>query len=336
MLFQSLIIRANMCVLLRVFAFLVVLFPRALLANTMKEIPKAELHLHLGGSYPLEYVLSIASEDQREKLNSGLEKISQGVDYSSVFGIFPLVSQIVNTEEKIEKGTEALCKWLAADGVTYVEIRTGLKNLGKGYEEYLLSVLRGMSTCSSQGVTAKLLLSLQRASTPDIAKVTVDLAIKYKKEGIVGLDLSGDSTLGNLKQIISQFKRAKNNGLHLSLHLGESPKETKQEKLLKLLKPERVGHGVHLSKNAKKWIIKKRIPLEVCLSSSQQVNMVQNYTEHPGFEFYKMGHPITLCTDDPLIFGSSLSNEYELFQKGSGLSDNEMAELARESFRYSF
>jgi len=305
-------------------------------ADPMKVLPKPELHIHLGGAFPYDYVLSIASEKQKEELVSNFRKISEGVDYSKVFDIFPIISQIVNTEEKIENGTKALCEWLAEDGVSYVEIRTGLKNLGKGYEEYLVSVLKGMSSCASKGVTARLLLSLQRNSPVEIGRMTVDLALKYQKDGIVGLDLSGDSTLGNLEEIASEFLRAKKSNLFLTIHIGESPKESQQLELLRLLGPDRVGHGVHLSQAAKDWILSQRIPIEVCLSSSQQVKMIQSYKQHPGFEFFRAGHPITLGTDDPLIFRSALSDEYKLFQKETGLTDQDMAQIARQGFDFAF
>ena len=151
--------------------------------NYLRQLPKAELHLHLGGAYPLNYLLSIATPQQGEELKMALDLIAKRVAYRDVFRFFQIVSQIIDTEEKVQKGTESLCHALQEDRVTYAEIRTGLKNLGHGYEAYLNAVLNGIRQGTSPAFQANLLLSLQRNSSPEVAKTTVDLALKYRSFG---------------------------------------------------------------------------------------------------------------------------------------------------------
>jgi len=287
-----------------------------------QKLPKSELHLHLGGAYPLPYLLSIASPEQANILQNSLDLIAKGIGYKEVFHVFPLIAQIVNTNEKVEHGVKALCKELQEDGVIYAELRTGLKDLGGGYEEYLKGVLRGI-----KNYPVKLFLSLQRNSSVETAKATVDLAMNYQSQGVIGIDLSGDATHGVVENILPELLRAKAANLQLIVHMGESPEEKDQLKILEALQPDRIGHGVHLCKEAEQWMFSHRIPLEVCLTSSVLVQMVKDYHEHPGLRYFRQGHPIVLCTDDPLIFGVSLSQELQKAHEYCGLTLEEIEQI---------
>lgn len=313
------------------------LFDSPLYATTQddfKKIPKAELHLRLSGSYPKEYLFSLATQDQERKLSEALQSMASRVDYHDAFRFFQCITEIVNTEEKVKQGVEALCTVLKEDGVAYVEIRSGLKNLRNGAEAYLRAILEGMEAQNSDSFQARLLLSLQRNSSLAAAEETVDLALKYRTLGVAGIDLSGDSTIGQVDPILPVLLRAKQEGLPFVIHIGESPKEQDQMKLLTLLNPVRIGHGVHLSSEAASWILARKIPLEVCLTSSVLVQMIETPDQHPGLELYRNGHPIVFCTDDPLLFSTSLSQELLLAHKKAGISREEIEKIAVESLRY--
>lgn len=319
--------------------FALMLFPYLTASETspeleyLRKLPKAELHLHLGGAYPLPYLLSIATPKQAEELQSSLALIAKRVSYRNAFRFFQVIAEIIDTEEKVQKGVEALCHFFKEDGVVYAEIRTGLKNLGKGYEAYLKAVLEGMRQASSSDCQTKLCLSLQRNSSPEMAKMTVDLALKYRDFGVVGIDISGDSCTGPVEQIMPALLYAKQKGLPVVVHIGESPDETDQLYLLENLHPIRVGHGVHLTTEAKAWIAKRRIPLEVCLTSSVLVEMVADADQHPGLRYFQEGHPIILCSDDPLLFSTTLSQEFLMAHK-SGLSLEELTKIGQDAFQY--
>ncbi len=301
-----------------------------------QEIPKAELHLHLGGSYPLNYLLTIASDAQKEALLKNLESISRKIDYHEGFKVFGLIAEIVNTDEKIEQGIRALCQELKEDGVIYVEVRTGLKDLGSGIEGYLQTVLRGMRQEASERFHARLLLSLKRASSAALARSTVDLAIKYKDLGVVGIDVSGDSTLGQIGAIVPELIRAKEAGLFLTVHMGESAKEQGQKEILEVLRPHRIGHGVHLNPDAAGWILENRVPIEICPTSSVLVQMVDDYSAHPGLLYYLQGHPIVICTDDPLLFQHSLSQELCALSEYTFLNFDQLRQIVKKSLDHAF
>ncbi len=305
-------------------------------SSPFQQIPKAELHLHLGGSFPIDYLFTIATETQKESLIQYLGQIASRVAYREAFQVFPLIGQIVNTDEKVEKGTESLCRSLKEDGVVYTEIRTGLKDLGNGLEGYLQSVLRGIQKEVSEDFHVRLLLSLQRSSSLVQAKNTVDLALKYMGQGVVGIDLSGDSTLGQIETILPELKRAKESGLYLAVHMGESPHETAQMLILEELRPHRIGHGVHLPEEAIGWIFENRTPIEVCPTSSVLVRMIDKYDEHPGLRYHFQGHPIVICTDDPLIFQNTLSGEFQVLSEQTPLNVDQLLQIAKGAIEHAF
>lgn len=300
-----------------------------------QSIPKAELHLHLGGAYPREYLYSIATEEEKQTLEMALDNVSKKLDYHEVFHVFQLISKIVNSEEKVRKGVESLCVALKKDGVKYVEIRTGLKNLRNGTEAYLNAILEGLRVQNTKDFQAKILLSLQRNSSVSIIRETIDLALKYQNQGVIGIDISGDSTIGQTHLILPELLRAKKLGLSFALHIGESPKEEDQMQLLTSLCPVRVGHGVHLSREAEEWILSNKIPLEICLTSSVLVQMIDQYDEHPGIAYFRKGHPVVFCTDDPLLFSTSLSQELLFAHEKANLSKAEVEKIAKDSLLYS-
>lgn len=317
-------------------------------ADSIKKLPKAELHLHLTGSYPLSYLQKIASNNNLNKeykhLVSGLDNLAKrNVTYHEGFKYFLLVEQLVNTYEKVENGVVALGEELIKDGVAYAEIRTGLKDLGKGHEEYLKAVLRGIDRCP-KNIKLKLIISLRRNTDIALAKKTIDLAINYKKQGVVGIDVSGDSTIGNITEIITELQRAKKASLFLTLHLGESPKEIdnadkqlEQAEILEQLNPDRIGHGVFLSPQARQWVLKHSIPLEVCITSSIIAGMIERINDHPGIEYYlKHKHPIIIGTDDPLLFQTTLTKEYHKIMDLDEINLAQVKEIILKSFEFAF
>lgn len=317
------------------------------LSNIIHQTPKAELHSHYSGAVPLWYLESIIDDqvtlDEYKLLVQGLHKLKSGVDYHDAFKYFSHIYKILNTYEKVENGLIAIAEEYLQDNVIYLELRTGLKDLGKGIEEYLQALLRGIKRCPSD-ITIKLMLSLRRDTSAADAQKIVDLAIRYKEHGVVGIDVSGDSTLIGTENIIPAIRRAKMEGIFLSLHIGESAeeidtpdKEVAQAELLELVQPERIGHGVFLSEQSVSWLLQHPdIPIEVCPSSSVLAGMVDHHSNHPGLLYHLAHeHPVVVGTDDPLLFQTTLTNEYlKLIEVGFDL--DQIKQMIANSFQFAF
>jgi adenosine deaminase len=304
----------------------------------IKKINKVELHLHLGGAWPIDFLQSIAQPDIFAQLCHCLDLIEQGIDYKQSFQVFNIIGNIVNTDDRVENGVVALCDNLAADGVTYVEMRTGLKDVGSGLEGYLNAVLRGLERgCDKTGLKAAVLLSLRRDTSAQIACQTVHLVQKYRNKNVIGLDLSGISVQGNGDGIIEAINLAKKNNIPIALHIGESPEETAEQQMkeLRLIQPARIGHGVFLCPEALGWIKEHKIPIELCLTSAIKV-MLSGDQNHPALKLLSSNHPVAICTDDPLIFRTSLSRECALVAHINNLTLEDIITLQDNAQRYCF
>lgn len=128
--------------------------------------------------------------------------------------------------------------------------------------------------------------------------------------------------------------------LHIpvALHLGECREETEEQQMreLTLIKPQRIGHGVFLCAKAKEYIYSKRLPIEMCLSSAVWAHMCDSAEEHPALALLKEGYPVIVCTDDPLIFRTTHTQESELAMRVLGYSLKQMKELHENALLHKF
>ena len=298
--------------------------------------PKAELHIHAGGAFPPGYLLEIANDEELLELTQFIDKLKQGMDYKEAFAVFPLISRIVNTNERLEEGAFRICESLKADGVKVAELRSGLKRLaGSDEKGYLKALLRGVQRAQSESFSCKVILSVQRDSTKEFVEKTVELATQYMYRGVVGIDISGDSTKGTIKQHITTLQKARSAGLFITAHIGESYEEIDQMDILQKLKPHRIGHGVCLCLPAIAWIKEHKIPVEVCPTSARLVSMHQPNEIHPWIiEHRDNGHPIVICTDDPTVFGVNVSDE--LYSLKNILTLDQITEIAKSGLKHAF
>lgn len=319
--------------------FLLLISPVFSYTDEMKKLKKSEQHLHIGGSWPLEFIKEIATPQEYSDLTSMIDQIHSGVNYHKVFQVFNLIGKIMNTDQRVESGVEALCRDLIQDNVTYAEFRTGLKDLGSGLKGYLEAVLTGVKN-GTAGTSLKVgvILSLRRDTNPILSRQTIDLALEYRDRGVVGIDLSGDSTVGDVRNVLPELLRAKENGFPITLHMGESAKETAELQMIELyaLQPQRIGHGVHLCSEAINWIKRHKILVELCLTSAVKTQMISKASEHPALQLLIEGHPVSICTDDPLIFNTTLSQEYAQVASITGLSPEAIERLQKEARKYCF
>lgn len=307
----------------------------------MERVLKTDLHIHLGGSWPLPFLRSIGSLDEIAELESFLKDIDSksNTDYHSTFNAFSLSAKIVNSNDRIRAGTAAVCQKMSAEGVVYSEIRTSLKDFGTGLEDYLTAVLEGVRDgCRCSDLDVKIILSLKRSSTVAIARETLRLLLKYRTQGVVGLDISDNALLGDGSGIFSIIDEVHANSIPVALHLGECSEETGDQQISELtrLKPRRIGHGVFLCDRAKEWIYERMIPIEMCLSSALKAHMVDSMREHPALDLLRSGYPVAVCTDDPLIFGTDHIKENQIAMELLGYSFEQFEALHTKSLSYKF
>lgn len=298
--------------------------------------PKVDLHIHLTGAYPLDYLREISTRKNIQKLEETLKEISSGkIDYVSIFNVFREVEKIVDNESKVFKGVDYLAKELAEMNVIYFEVRTGLRNLGKGKRAYLESILSALEASKRKyKAEINLLLGLKRDSTNSDIIETLKIAQEYQRYGIVGIDISGKEKEGDLVRITKLINYSRNT-LPITMHIGEIKKGVCLRDL-KLISPSRVSHAVYISEDIKDFLKRKKTPIEICISSNKHTRIINKISNHPFIEYYKQGLEICICSDDPLIFQTNTDKQYEIFRKHLNLSEEDLILLTKNAIRYSF
>lgn len=299
-----------------------------------RQVSTVETHIHLGGAWPESLIRELAGADYSE-IRSFLDDIKAGrVPYHEVFRAFDMVKKHITTREQLLVGVQLTCHEQIANNVTMVELRTGLKDMGGGLEDYLLAVMQGMYLGAYGSLRAGVVLSLRRSDSAELAQATVDLAIKHYRRGVVGVELSGISTSTGTAYLMA-LQRARSHGIPIALHIGEQPDEDDERQILELetLQPDRLGHCVYLGPQAREWVLRHKKPVEACLTSALLVMKIGSVARHPCFELMRAGVPVIFGTDDPLIFSTNLPEELALAAAVLGWSMEEIVRnqaLARE------
>lgn len=223
---------------------------------------------------------------------------------------FPLFSKYIyelcNDAESISYSTKSVLQDFQDDGVVYLELRTTprlIKQAGISKEAYVQLVLSTISSFESPTMVTKLILSIDRRNSEEEASEVVDLALRYRDQGVVGVDLCGDPAKGNVDIFRSAFAKAKEKGLKTTIHFAEAQQSSSEHELLTLLSfgPDRIGHVIHVPDAIKEVIIERKLGLELCLSCNVKFKMTSGSFADHHFMYWKgTGCPITLCVRESL------------------------------------
>nr|XP_046248931.1 adenosine deaminase-like protein isoform X1 [Scatophagus argus] len=312
-----------------------------------RELPKVELHAHLNGSVSFQTTEKLFSRKPHLNIEHSMTAIGKGQrrTLQECFQVFSVIHRLVDTEEDILMVATDVIKEFAADGVKYLELRSTPreeKKTGLTKKRYVETVLNAIQQCKKEEVDidVRFLVAIDRRNGAEVAMETVKLAEEFmlSSDGlVVGLDLSGDPTVGHGKDLLPALQRAKNSGLKLSLHLSEIPSQLEESDLLLNLPPDRIGHGTFLhpevggSNSLVDKVVKNNIPLELCLTSNVKGQTVPSYSKHHFKYWYELGHPSVICTDDKGVFCSDLSQEYQLVASTFGLSREAIWRLSEQA-----
>ena len=207
---------------------------------------------------------------------------------------FPLFStyiyQLCSDIESIKTSTLSVLQDFETDGVVYLELRTTPRaipsqDMSKSlYVETVISCIEGFG---SSKMHTKLILSIDRRNSALEALQTVELAVKYRTQGIVGIDLCGNPSKGDVSLYKDAFALAKAHGLGITIHFAEVPASSTKLELETLLsfEPDRLGHVIHVPEDIKKEIARRGLGLELCLSCNILAKMTDG-----GFPDHHFGY----------------------------------------------
>ncbi|AWP08246.1 putative adenosine deaminase-like protein isoform 2 [Scophthalmus maximus] len=303
-----------------------------------RQLPKVELHAHLNGSVSSHTIEKLIDRKPHLNIEHNMTAIGKGQRRT----LDELQQQTSVNSSQV--ATDVIREF-AADSVKYLELRSTPreeKHTGLTKRRYIETVIRAIQLCKEEGldIDVRFLVAIDRRNGPQVAMETVELAEEFLLSSnglVVGLDLSGDPTVGDGKSLLPALERAKNCGLKLSLHLSEVPSQLEESDLLLNLPPDRIGHGTFLhpevggSQILVDKVLKNNIPLELCLTSNIKGQTVPCYSKHHFKYWYQLGHPSVICTDDKGVFSTDLSQEYQLAASTFGLSREAVWKLSQQA-----
>jgi adenosine deaminase len=306
-------------------------------AEFYQSLPKVELHRHLEGSLRLLTLLEVARAHGLDLLGTDrlrpLVQVREDDPYTSqnFLSKFETLRKFYRSPEVIARITQETVADAAADNVRYLELRFTPVALSKA-ENFPLSevidwVIQGAQQAqAAYGVITRLIVSVNRHESPDLAAQVVAQAAERRDGGIVGLDLAGNEAQFPSAPFADVFQEARRAGLHTTVHAGEWGGAGNVAAAILQLGAERIGHGIRVMEDpAVVALARERgTVFEVCVTSNYQTGVVPALTAHPLQAMVAAGLNVTLNTDDPSISQITLGEEYRSACENLGLS---LAEL---------
>jgi adenosine deaminase len=304
----------------------------------LRALPKAHLHLHLeGGMRPS----TLAELSARYAMPAPPEPDGT---FATFVRTYRAACEGLRTPDDVRRVVREVVEDAAADGAVWIEpaewiTPTTAARAGLADEEAVLKVvLEALSDAArSAGIGAGLMISTNRLRPPAEAEALARLAVRYAGRGVVSFGLADDDALGPPEPFADAFALARAAGLIAAPHGGELGGPERVRGALDALGAQRVQHGVRAVEDPPllERLAAEQVCLDVCLTSNVYLGIVPRIEEHPLPTLLAAGIPISLNTDDPLMFGSSLLEEYELARAVFGLDDTTLAHIAACSIRAS-
>ncbi|KAL2869290.1 putative adenosine deaminase [Aspergillus lucknowensis] len=268
---------------------------------------------------------------------------------TSFFQVFSQsIYHLVNDLESIAYATTSVLQSFLDDGVRYLELRTiprAPPDSPFTRDEYLSTILNTIATFQFENpdkLSIYLILAIDRGqliNDSTHALEIVDLAIANRSRGVIGVDVCGNPTKGDISFCRDAFAKAKAHGLGITVHFAEIHAPGLREELQVLLSfdPDRLGHVIHVPADIKQEIARRRLGLELCISCNVHAKMFDGGFMDHHFGFWRHEHcPVVLCTDDVGFFCSPVSNEYLLAAEHFRLDRADVLNITRKAIEAIF
>ncbi|MEL6428066.1 MAG: adenosine deaminase [Planctomycetota bacterium] len=318
--------------------------------DVLRRAPKVLLHEHLDGCLRPATVLELARDAEYLELpTEDPEALGrwffEGADQGSLpkyLEGFRHTIAVLQTEEALERAAFELAEDLAGESCVYFEVRFAPHfhtAQGLGLDAVMSAVVRGLARGRDEhGIESSVLVSAMRNETAERSLELAELAASWFGRGCCGFDLAGEEAGHPPKHHVEAFQLIKRMNGSITIHAGESFGPESIWQALQFCGAHRIGHGTHLiddmavqdGKIVKRgslatYVLDHRIPIECCLSSNVHTGAVRTIEEHPFPLFLREGYRATLNTDNRLMSGVTMTDEFRVAHEtfGCGLGDLE-------------
>jgi adenosine deaminase/aminodeoxyfutalosine deaminase len=306
-------------------------------------LPKAELHLHLEGAIEPETVIELARNHGQQLNPEDVHKLYHYTDFSGFMLCFRETTKHLQTPEDYELITYRMMQSLAAQNVKHAEVYVAVGTClywGRQFEQIFEGLERGRQRGERDfGVSLYWIFDAVRHFGPEAAMCVAEHAVKLKhRESVIGFGIGGDERRAAPELFREVYEFCSRHGLRLTCHAGETIGPESVWGALRVLRTERIGHGTSCWRDPSLMahLVDTQIPVEISLTSNVRTGCVRGLEHHPLKTYCDLGLLVTLNTDDPAMFETTITREYQIAQDVFGFSDEKLKQLAMNSFKASF
>ena len=316
----------------------------------LQATPKAELHVHLEGAIQPETILALAKRNKVALPVKNVQEFRQKLvyrDFDSFVDVFLMGIRCLKTSEDYEQIVYEFGAEMARQNVHYAEVNVTPSThhlAGVPYDVYFSGMQRGRArTLTNFGVQINWIFSIVRkwndtTRTLPMADYATSVAIEGKNDGVVALGLGGSEEGASPELFAPWFEKARTEGLHSAPHAGEMAGPASIWGAISTLGAERIAHGVRAIEDLAliDYLVQHHIPLDITPTSNIFLGVYPSYHTHPLSQLYKAGAIITVSTDDPPLFNTTLTQEVSLLATKFDLDIAAIDEILLNGIRYSF
>jgi len=304
-------------------------------------LPKAELHLHLEGSIDPTTLVELRKRHGKTSTLAEIEQLYSYQDFNGFLMAFKAVTEDLQTTGDYELITYRLMERLKAQNVLHAEVYVSV-GVCLWRKQNFDAIFEGLDRGRLQGerdfgISLLWIFDAVRQFGAGAAREVFGTAARYRDRGVVAIGIGGDEQKGPPELFREAYDYAADQGLHLTAHAGENASSESVWGALNL-RAERIGHGLTAAQDPElvEELATRQVPLEICLTSNLRTGACPSLSAHPLRQYFDQGVMVTLNTDDPAMFRTSLGREYQLAQQLFSFTDEHLRELARNSFEASF
>ena len=297
--------------------------------------PKVELHLHLEGAAPPAFIRGLAKEKSID-ISGIFDENGNYIyaDFNQFLKVYEAACTTLQGPQDFYRLTMAVLEESASHGVVYTESFLSPDFCGGGDLAAWKDYLAAMETASAEaeakfGITMRGIVTCIRHFDPELAKKAAFCAAETKGDFITGFGIAGVELVGRPVDFRYGFDMAREAGLRLTAHAGEWGGPDMVADTINDLKVERIGHGINAIKDNKvvDLLLEKDVTLEVCPGSNVFLKAVPSWEAHPIAKLRDAGVKVTISTDDPPFFGTTMTKEFEMLEKTFQWGEEDFAAL---------
>ncbi len=329
--------------------------------NILRTLPKVLLHDHLDGGLRAQTVIDLARDVRYDKLPTrDAKELAAWFQRGANRGSLPLFLEgfdhtcaVLQTEEALERVAYETLEDMKKDGVVYLETRFApIQHLQKGLDSHKVvkAVLKGLERGKKDfGVQYGLIICALRNMDPAVSQEMAELAVDFRAQGVVGFDLAGEEGGYPPKKHVEAFHYIQRENFNITIHAGEAFGKESIWQAIQWCGAHRIGHATRLIEDMRikdgevlsmgtlaQYVLDKRIPLEMCLTSNVHTGAIDRIENHPFGIYNRYKFRVTLNTDDRLMSGITLTDEYETASKVFGLNLHDLEKITINAMKSAF